>query len=310
MPLVPSSSWTFSIDRVSSCFVVASCTAVVYDWALTFGQEFELVWRQRRSLMSALYISVRYIGIIYSVNNMLLGLPGVLMTDLGCNIINFALMWASFIVNSLLGVVMISRLHAMYERSRRILIFLLVIFFAVTIACGTMAAIASSSVSVDVLVLFGTSQCVYKVDGGEQRLMAGIWILATIWEVVALGLAVWIVVKHFRELQPPSTGWTIEDCFTVLIKTHVLYFAAFAAVSCFSLGFLSPMILNSSSVGAQIYCGILQLVTLMQMFVVGPRLVLSIREYHAKLVTKSEEGTTIATMVFQEHTQVSSDSDV
>lgn len=55
---------------------------MVYEWALTFGQEFELVWRQRRSLMNALYISVRYIGIIYSVNNMLLGLPGVLMTDL------------------------------------------------------------------------------------------------------------------------------------------------------------------------------------------------------------------------------------
>lgn len=78
----------------------------------------------------------------------------------------------------------------------------------------------------DVLVLFGTSQCVYKVDGGEQRLMAEIWILATIWEVLALGLAVWIVIKHFRGLQPPSTGWTIEDCFTVLIKTHILYFAA------------------------------------------------------------------------------------
>jgi hypothetical protein len=78
----------------------------------------------------------------------------------------------------------------------------------------------------DVLVLFNTSQCVYKADGGQQRLMADIWILTTTWEVLALGLAVWIVIKHFRELQPPCTGWTIEDCFTVLIKTHVLYFAA------------------------------------------------------------------------------------
>lgn len=205
---------------------------------------------------------------------------------------------------------MITRLHAMYERSRKILIFLVVILFVVTIACGAMAAIASSSVSVDVLVLFGTFQCVYKVDGGEQRLMAEIWILATIWEVLALGLAVWIVVKHFRELQPPSTGWTIEDCFTVLIMTHILYFAAFVAVSCFNLGFLSPKVLDSSSVGAQIYCGVLQLVTLVQMFVVGPRLVLSIREYHAKLVTNSEEGTNIATIAFQERTQMSSGSDV
>jgi hypothetical protein len=77
-----------------------------------------------------------------------------------------------------------------------------------------------------VLVFFGTSQCVYKVDGDVQRLMAEIWILATICEVLALGLAVWIVVKHLRELQPSSTGWTTEGCFTVFVKTHTLYFAS------------------------------------------------------------------------------------
>ncbi|KAG2151883.1 hypothetical protein BD769DRAFT_1401903 [Suillus cothurnatus] len=45
--------------RVSNYFVVASSVAVVYDWVLTFGQEYELIWRPRRSLMTALYIIVR-----------------------------------------------------------------------------------------------------------------------------------------------------------------------------------------------------------------------------------------------------------
>ncbi|KAG2357949.1 hypothetical protein BDR07DRAFT_316411 [Suillus spraguei] len=44
--------------RIYSYFVVASSTVVVYDWALTFGQEFELVLRQRWSRMTVLYISV------------------------------------------------------------------------------------------------------------------------------------------------------------------------------------------------------------------------------------------------------------
>ena len=52
-----------------------------------------------------------------------------------------------------------------------------------------------------------------------------IWVLSTVWEILALCLAIWTAVKHFRELQRPSTGWTVGDCFTVLIKTHVLYFA-------------------------------------------------------------------------------------
>lgn len=50
------------------------------------------------------------------------------------------------------------------------------------------------------------------------------WIIITAWEVLTLCLAVWIAARHFRELQ--STGSVVGDCFTVLIKTHMLYFAA------------------------------------------------------------------------------------
>jgi hypothetical protein len=49
--------------------------------------------------------------------------------------------------------------------------------------------------------------------------------LGTVWEVLALFLAVRITVKHFRELRQHSAGGIIGDCFTVLMKTHVIYFA-------------------------------------------------------------------------------------
>jgi len=40
------------------------------------------------------------------------------------------------------------------------------------------------------------------------------------------------------------------------------------------------------------------------MFVLGPRLILGVREYHAKLVAHSDEGTGIASIVFQERIQI------
>ncbi|KAG2111989.1 uncharacterized protein F5147DRAFT_685241 [Suillus discolor] len=40
---------------------------VVYDWVLTLGQEIELIWRRRWSLMIVLYLVIRYIGIPYFV---------------------------------------------------------------------------------------------------------------------------------------------------------------------------------------------------------------------------------------------------
>jgi hypothetical protein len=80
-------------------------------------------------------------------------------------------------------------------------------------------------ISVD-YVLSGTHICDYEVSGSEGLFLIQIsWILGTTWEILALCLAVWIAVKHFRELQRPSTGWAVGDCFTVLIETHVFYFA-------------------------------------------------------------------------------------
>jgi hypothetical protein len=47
-----------------------------------------------------------------------------------------------------------------------------------------------------------------------------------------------------------------------------------------------------------------------QMFVLGPRLILSVRECHAKLVADSDAETTMNLIVFQEHVHVSTSSTV
>ncbi|OAX36649.1 hypothetical protein K503DRAFT_287440 [Rhizopogon vinicolor AM-OR11-026] len=73
-------SWWPEIDthRFFSYFLVASSAMVTYDWVLTFGQEVDLVWRKRWSLMTLLYLSVRYIGILYSANMILCTYPRIL----------------------------------------------------------------------------------------------------------------------------------------------------------------------------------------------------------------------------------------
>ena len=45
------------------------------------------------------------------------------------------------------------------------------------------------------------------------------------------------------------------------------------------------------------------------MFVLGPRLILSVREYNAKSVANSDEAVTVPSFVFQEGTRVLADSD-
>ncbi|KAG2101138.1 hypothetical protein BD769DRAFT_1508479 [Suillus cothurnatus] len=54
----------------------------MYDWVLTLGQEIELIWRQRWSFMTVLYLVIRYIGILYSMYQTAY-LPLFSMTDRG-----------------------------------------------------------------------------------------------------------------------------------------------------------------------------------------------------------------------------------
>ncbi|KIK42796.1 hypothetical protein CY34DRAFT_752736 [Suillus luteus UH-Slu-Lm8-n1] len=295
-----SSWWPFiNSDIFFSYWIVAAGVVVVYDWTLTIGQEIELIWRQRWSLMTMLYLVIRYIGIPYSVTNTLQYMTVVPLTD--------GVMQAA-----LLGVIVIARLHAMYQRSRIMLIFLVIIFVVFNIACGVLAAIGLKYVVAEEMILSGMYMCGFEDGSQVQLLFSMIWTLNTVWEILALCLSVWIAVKHFRDLRRlgPSTGSTIGDCFRVLIQSHVLYFASFAGVSCLQLIILSPDLANSDPVGALILNGVLQILTVVQMFVLGPRLILSIREYHAKLVANSDADTNMNSIVFQAHVHISTSSTV
>jgi hypothetical protein len=74
-------------------------------------------------------------------------------------------------------------------------------------------------------ILSGAHMCSYSYKGDTLFLNEMNWILATAWEIIAMCLAIWMAIKHFRELRRPSTGRSAGDCFTILMKTHIFYFA-------------------------------------------------------------------------------------
>ncbi|KAG2104363.1 uncharacterized protein F5147DRAFT_838307 [Suillus discolor] len=290
-----------------SYWIVAAGVVVVYDWVLTLGQEIELIWRQRWSLMTVLYLVIRYIGMPYAVTKVLQNVIWVSVTDAVSNITNYAATGTNAVVAAMLGVIMIARLYAMHQGSRMILIFLVITFLTVIIACGVILAIELKYVVGEELILSDTYICGYVYEEDEQLWFSMVWMLYTVWEVLALCLAVWVAVKHFRNLRrlSGSTGSTIGDCFRVLVQSHVLYFASFFGVTCLQLAVFSPKIMNSYSIGAQILEGVLEILLFVQMFVLGPRLILSVREYHTKLVADSDAENSMNSIVFQECVQIS-----
>lgn len=217
------------------------------------------------------------------------------MTGFSGNILWFMLAWTSVIINAVLGVIMATRIHAMYQGSKRILIFLIVVLLACTIASVVMTVIGNIGVSGVEKILSGNRQCFENMSAEDARLNAETTVPTTVWEILALCLAVWIVIKHFCELKKSRTGTNIRECLMVLMRGHILYFVVFVAVSCFNLGTLSPN-LSPSSVGVGFYYGIGEVAQAMQMFVLGPRLILDIREYHAQLAENSDEAICFTTI--------------
>ncbi|KIK39632.1 hypothetical protein CY34DRAFT_324544 [Suillus luteus UH-Slu-Lm8-n1] len=63
-----------------SYWTVAAGVVVVYDWVLTIGQEIELIWRQHWSLMTVLYLVIRYSGIPFVVAAVLENIPLISLT--------------------------------------------------------------------------------------------------------------------------------------------------------------------------------------------------------------------------------------
>jgi hypothetical protein len=64
------------------------------------------------------------------------------------------------------------------------------------------------------------------------------------------------------------------------------------------------------SIHTQIYLGLAQIFMVVQLFVLGPRLILGVREHHAKLVANSDTATDMTSLAFQERVHVSTSSSV
>ena len=95
----------------------------------------------------------------------------------------------------------------------------------------------------------------------------------------------------------------------------------FVVAACLNIGYImSPVLSVRKSVtdssasdhslsflqNSAIFTGVSQIATSAQMFVLGPRLILSIRGYHTELVVNSDAGTDMTTIAFQAGIQVSS----
>jgi hypothetical protein len=58
-------------------------------------------------------------------------------------------------------------------------------------------------------------------------------------------------------------------------------------------------------VGNEVFAAVLQIVLVVQTFILGPRFILGVRDYYAKLAANSDEGISMTSIAFRERIPIS-----
>ncbi|KAH7920744.1 hypothetical protein BV22DRAFT_1198699 [Leucogyrophana mollusca] len=196
---------------------------------------------------------------------------------------------------------MILRVYAMYENSKKILLFLLVCFLARVIALATILALAvgpTSGISATEYLLSGTYFC----SVAPNTAYANFTVIPTLFfEIILFALAARCSFKHAAELRRSPQGWKANECMKVLLRDSILFFLMNLAAG----GFNVALWANQSGNGSYIYGGISNTFLGIEPFLLAPRLVLSFRAHHEQLVVDSDFATQVESMVFQAGVQMS-----
>lgn len=104
----------------AASLAVVSCVLFIYDFALTFAKEVDLFWLQpRRTWVFVFFIANRYIGLLGRIPEFL----GIFFGTSGspwCSGLLFSDRVIAVVLQLVGGVIMIARVHAFYNKDRRV----------------------------------------------------------------------------------------------------------------------------------------------------------------------------------------------
>ncbi|KAH7928857.1 hypothetical protein BV22DRAFT_1126216 [Leucogyrophana mollusca] len=278
--------------EINDYFSMAVVTVLSYDYVLTFSKEVDLVWRRSFSLMSFLYVLVRYFGLAIAIiaglwGNVIHGsVPVLLPTNsalltsegfyLGTALLQFT-EWGSYVFIWAAEGVMIMRVYAMYTRSR-VILSLLMLFFVATVAASIVLAVNYYSPKILIVTevdLIGTDYCVQSPPAIGSILYIHLTIPRVCLDVLLLALAIGRLVKNALEMHNILGKWRLNVYLRMLVRDSVIYFILNLFYIAFAMAapYLVDLPLGVQYIGIA-FCNIAP-------FMLAPHLIVSFRHYHA-----------------------------
>ncbi|KDQ58845.1 hypothetical protein JAAARDRAFT_205903 [Jaapia argillacea MUCL 33604] len=184
---------------------------------ICLNQETNLIWKQQRSVATALYIMTRYVGNLLVIANLFL-----VMLDLHTDKVSVRLMMfqgsAAIAPVYVVQVILQFRLYAIYDRSRWIAIlmfslFVIQIIFAMVFSLYDITSLRAISQNFDIFDV-----CVVT---HIPRFSCATWICVMAFEAVLFLLALWKVILRVMKTRERWRKGLVAD---ILLRDNLLYF--------------------------------------------------------------------------------------
>ncbi|KAJ8594584.1 hypothetical protein M405DRAFT_808785 [Rhizopogon salebrosus TDB-379] len=186
------------------------------------------------------------------------------------------------------------RVFAMYRRSRKIGLFLILCFVAASASRGVIDGLALSPAGGSIpeeYILSGTGVCTLSPVVPFLNSIPSLCI-----ELLFFLLAARVFYKHVLEMQRALPDWRFDDCLSILFRDHLLHFFCYLIPNVMQMVVIS---MNSNSEASWWYSCITIFFGVIQQCVLVPRLVISIREYNSQLSHGLDGATTdVGTIAF------------
>ncbi|KAG2103068.1 uncharacterized protein F5147DRAFT_838607 [Suillus discolor] len=252
---------------------VVVITLIFYEYVLQFEKEVTFVWERQWSMMTYLYLVVRYFGILIAIISACWGGLFYIPEAVSYGMFLF-IQWSLSVYFCLGEVILIWRLYALYNQSKPILYVLLVLFIpivALYIAVDIYLWSRPSAISIqEVIITPNIKYCAaFFHIGPMPAIYTSIPVIC--YDIFLVVLAIAALGKHLKErkgLRMKPNTYVI-----VIVQYHVIYFVLNLANQIF----MAILWANLSTV----VMNLLLMFNDTAPFIIVPRLIISIWEAHA-----------------------------
>ncbi|KAG2040726.1 hypothetical protein BDR03DRAFT_998035 [Suillus americanus] len=246
----------------NNIIAVAVITLISYEYILQFDKEVTFVWERQWSVMTYLYLAVRYFGIFLA------------MICSYCYAMFLLMQWSYSVYFCLAEVVLIWRLYALHNQSKPLLYILLGLFLpiiAIYIAVDIFLWSRPSAISMqEITITPNIKYCTtFFHIGPMPAIYASIPVIC--YDIFLVVLAIAVLARHLRERK--EVRMKPNAYVVTIVRYHVMYFI----LNLTSQIFMAMLWADLSTV-------VMNLILLFNNtapFIVVPRLIISIWDTHA-----------------------------